>query len=451
MKKLGDFKDLDPLGYDAEVYANEAYESMTLKKQIKLVIIAYSVYFLIGICTFLLPKQTISNTKGIEASENSTDIVINFILYEKKNYQPFIRLLLKNNNVNSSGVVLSCDYRVDIYRGVNIFSTMEQEKVQLKSFYGETMKMFELKDIEATRIDVHGRLKLISGSYEGIEARWDQFNTGYAYDVSFIFIILSIFLFIAAFLLVKSIFSLKVRVPTQANKFMLLSFIFISIATIPIPELAFFNMFYPARKAAPYFSAACKALFISVSETICWNLYYRDDDKEAVLYRLSYIYTPLLVFILSLENLFSIDIANIYGAFTVMLLVYLLTLPVLIGKKTEEFYGSITHILILFPVYIFLIFGFFMDVERFNKLEVYTRLIVPVSALFLTFIRWPFEDIVVEAEGDDFAADSQEESLNDKTEENRASSATQPNKQKTKTSESSSTDTSSEESSEETN
>ena len=420
MGKLQGTETLKPVGFDEETYANEAYESMTLKKQMYLVFVCYLIYFLFALICFILPSQNYEETRKVEIDTNTTTkMSFDIIDSQEKIYQPYIRLFLDNKNKklnNQQTVTLCAEGSVNLFKGINLASKYEKQKTKYEIQPQESIKIFELIDAEASKVDIKGELNLISGSTENIQLRFQKFNSGYGFFIFFLFIILSIILCIAAFKLIESFRAMKTRVPTSANRYLLLICLCVIIATVPIPELTFFDILYPARLSAPYLTALYKAFFVACALTLCWNLVFRDDEKELLLYRLSYIYTPLLFFIFQLPSFVSIEyeLFNKYILFFIILLIIsLIIIPFLVDIKSEEFNGSITHLLIVLPCFVFLCIGFFNNYDRYNRFEVFTRMSIPISILFLSFIRWPFEDLIIEIEdNNEFIPDNNEKETN---------------------------------------
>ena len=51
------------------------------------------------------------------------------------------------------------------------------------------------------------------------------------------------------------------------------------------------------------------------------------------------------------------------------------------------------------PAYIFIGISVVIGKSRFDKIEIYAKLISVLSLIFLTFIRWPFEGAMVSGQG----------------------------------------------------
>ena len=420
MGKLKVENGLEPVGYDEEVYVNEAYESMSPKSQGIFLLLCYVIYICFAICCFLLPSRNLEEIKPLPMKKNVTNLAINIIDAEEKYYQPYLRLFLESNSSIKEERILRSEYEFDVFRGIILFSSTTQPKQNIKLDSGQKkIKIFELLDFEASKVMLKGHLTLLSCSPFGLQLKWQKFNDAYGYFVFFIFFVLFIVLSVVMLLLIRAFKSMKYRVPTSANKSIFMFLIFIIIATAPVPELSFFDIFYLGRLSAPYLTAIYKALFIACAETICWNLYFRDDESEILLYRASYIYTPLLIFILIIPNLFSINITlfnRFLLALMICLILSLIAVPFLIDPKSEEFTTSFVHVLIVLPAYVMMCVGIYFNFDRYNRFELLNRMIIPVSTMFLALIRWPFEDLVIELEGkDDFQPD--EDKTSDDTEE----------------------------------
>lgn len=394
---------LKEVGYGADVFANEAYESMSIDKHIKFVFINYLIYIILGIIIFVLPPCNREIRK--QFTSNETQSIVSLIYIQKQSFQPFIRLLLENPTKIGNEVKIDADYKLDTYNGVTLYSSTPNYRKTTSISYNSPFLMASMSDLRATRVEFHGNVRLISGKFEDLNFVWQDFNPVYGLSIVFLFTVFTILLIVCSALMIRSIKHLKSRVETNAQKFIFLAMLLITIATIPLPESALFNFFYIFNGTGKFFVAAYRSLFVVISSTLVLNLLFRDEENEAKLYKLTYILTPLVFTIF-----YSLSFVEI-GSYVLFAVVIFNLLGILfsitrIRREDEEFVGAFTHIAIILPPFISLIISLLFSADRFSRVEVLSRMIMVTSVAFLAFIRWPFEDIVVDINNIDFDPDS---------------------------------------------
>jgi len=392
--------DMENVGCETEYYVNEAYESMSIPKQIAIILLAFVSYALCAIVFYILPEKEVYQSRQFVLNPNSTDLALQFHYEERKNYQPYVHLRLGHRESQGVSSIMAVTFQADIYRGNTLFSTLEEPKKQISISPGGFYNLFSFTDIDASKIEVRAVLNLVTGSLNNVFAQWVHFNSTFAFYVIFVFFTMAIALFYIIFILFKAIYSLKKRIPTVASKYLLFMFFLSIFAIVPIPELIFFDILYWMRSFSWIFTVLSYSIFFVLGETMTWNLKHREFEEESFLYRRSYAMLFFLLFLFGLPHLAQWGESMLYDFLTfeiplsiiAMLLLNVIRVPFLLGVDTEEFWGSLLHIFIIIPGYICIFMCIFTKTQRFDTLEVYTRMILPLISMFLAFIRWPYEE-----------------------------------------------------------
>ena len=392
--KLGNDKNLKDIGFDADIFANDAYEGMSFDKHFRFILTNYLIFFLLIVLVFILPSIHRENIKKYDATDSRSTVSLIYI--QKQSYQPFINVFLANTATNKSEVAISADYQLDLYRGVTLYTATPKYQNNFNISNGDRVKLLGCKDSRVSRVEFHGHVKVKKGNLANLSWIWQDFNPVYGLSIFFIFSVCCFLLITCCLLVLRSINKLKSRTATNAQRFILISLVLISISMIPLPELSFFNILNFFHDKSSFFVLFYRSLFVITSAALTINLSFREEKAENLLYEITYIIMPFLLaafYFASSDRLVSIGLAG----FVFLILCFLIFSVIFIQKDNkEEFLGLITHIFIILPNYGLLIACLLLNVERFNRLEVLCRIFITTSVAFLSFIRWPFEDLVLE-------------------------------------------------------
>jgi hypothetical protein len=388
---------------DVEYQANEAYESMSIARQFSVFLLfAISAGFLI-ISLFLLPGQVLIQSRPFDSEGDISDLVLQLLYEERKAYQPFVSLSIEYAASKGRSLTLSLKYRIEVLKGLTQVSQTDVPTKPAKLVPGSSVSLLSFEDIEATKFVVTGNVGLVEGSFKNLVFVWRHFNATFALFVIFIDCILSFVLLMTALSLSFRIASLAHRIPTLASKYQVVTLLIMAVMMLPVPELVYLDLFYWIRSYTWLFQVLYRSLFLILFDTLCWNLKYREDEEEKWLYRRSIVIFSFIFAVLAVPDILTLNdkkleqslkqYAPIVGIG--LLALNALRLPLEVGFESEEFRGAVLHLAIVLPGIVTSAASLYTKATRFDKLEIYSRMLLTLSFIFLAFIRWPFEGIAL--------------------------------------------------------
>jgi hypothetical protein len=389
------------IGGDADVQyqANEAYESMTTPRQLGVFLLYAVSAAILVLALFLLPEQSIVQSRAFDAAENATDVVLQLVYEERKAYQPFVSLSIAYVSPKGRGTTLALKYRVEVLRYLVQISQLDIPGRPVKLLPGGSAALLSFEDIDATKFIVSGTITLVEGSYANLFLVWRHFNGTFALFVIFIDALLSFVLVMTALALSFQIASLTNRTPTLASRCQAGALLVLAVVLLPLPELVYLDLLYWIRPYTWVFQVLYRSLYLVLFDTLCWNLRYREEDEEKWLYKRSAVLFAVLFAGLAIPDCLQLRDKNLeqkikrYAPVAVVGILVLnqLRLPGAIGRETEEFRGALLHLAIALPGIAATAAALVVGAGRFDKIEIYARMTLTLSFIFLAFIRWPFE------------------------------------------------------------
>jgi hypothetical protein len=399
---------------DADYQANEAYESMSRTR-------LFSVFLLFSASTasllailFILPGDSLVQQRPFEVTENATDVVLQLVYEERKAYQPFVTLSIDYLAAKGRATTLALKYHVEILRGLSQVAQSDTPAKPIKLSPGSSINLINVADIDATKFVVTGTTSLVEGTYDYLYLVWRHFNSNFALFVIFIDCVLAFVLVMTALSLSFRISSLSKRVATLASRFEVVFLLVAAFLILPFPELVYLDLLYWIRSYTWLFQVLYRVLFLVVFDTLCWNLRYREQEEEKWLYgRRTFLVFGVLFVFLALPDILSLNDKNIESklkqfapvAAVAVLLLNLARLPREVA--TDDFLGAILHLAIVGPACLAVAGALWTGATRFDKVEIFARMVVVLAAVFVAFVRWPFEGSVVvpEMDGGELGAD----------------------------------------------
>jgi hypothetical protein len=343
-------------------------------------------------------------------TENATDVVLQLVYEERKAYQPFVSLSIDYLAAKGRATTLALKYHVEILRGLIQVAQSDVPAKPIKLTPGNSVNLINVADIDATKFVVTGTTSLVEGSYDFLYIVWKHFNSNFALFVIFIDCVLAFVLIMTALSLSFRISSLTKRLATLASRFEVVALIVAALIILPLPELVYLDVLYWIRSYTWVFQVMYRALFLVVFDTLLWNLKYRESDQEKWLYgKRSFVIFGVVFACLALPDVLSLNDKSVElklkqfapVAAVAVLVANALRLPREIGAGTDDFNGAVLHVAVVLPGYFAIAAAMWMRATRFDRVEIFARMVVVLSFVFVAFIRWPFEGSVVVPGGDD--------------------------------------------------
>lgn len=395
-----------PIG-DEENCAYEAYEGLNFIK--KIIIIGF--YFLCSILlysiTMLIPPTKIIQEKKLIS--NNTNLILNFTYLEKFIYLPFVSFSIENRN----------DYFTVVNMKINKISpncSLNNNKlIKIKYKFNTILNLFPkmrkklvtYKNINARNINLVFMANVVEGSFNNLYLIWKHFNTNIIPFFIIINLITSIYLYRLSIKLDQSFSLLKSKIPTASDKHLFYMLRFISFLLLPIPEFFFFEFFSFSFHITIIFQIIYKAVFLTLFDFHLMKLKNRKDTGESLIN-----YQSISLFILLIiafyfsesvtNNLFMLKIS--YTSL-IALIIREFYLSFSMFNQKNLFSTSILFLFLILPCIIMCIRSIFLKAARFTKFELFIKILMTLSYSFITFLRWPFDDITINND-DDFNNDN---------------------------------------------
>lgn len=136
-------------------------------------------------------------------------------------------------------------------------------------------------------------------------------------------------------------------------------------------------------------------------------------------------YQPVIIFIF-LIIIFSLNekdvnypfLKQMPSLFIIILSIYELYLSFSLFSFKSKFSTSILLISLIFPCQILSLISIRNKSSRFSKIDLFTKMMMTLAYIFITFLRWPFKEITVTNEEEHFNNDENNTILDYATNEN---------------------------------
>lgn len=398
---------------DDENCLYEAYEGINFNKKIKVLGFYIVCLFLFYLFALLIPSEEITQEKALQSKYSVLILKIKY--KEILSYQPFVTLTIENRNNYLN--IISLNLNTKLTNSTNHLLNANQIKYNNLSISfnlrpGQKQQLIKYKDVKTDNLDFVYTANIYQGSYNNIFLIWKHLNPNII-PLSICTKIAILFtLYRISFKLNQRFSSFNLKIPTSSNTQQKIILQLLALLFIPLPELSFFSYLYFFKGTTIIFQIIYKAAFLSLFHSHLLSLKDIKQPKNTIIHNQSLLIFIILIFIFTLteREINNPILTTLPYIFIVCLGIYELVFCITLFNQKNKFTTSILFYFFILSSIVVCLISIHNKSSWYSKTDFYLKLTMTLSYIFITFLRWPFEDITVANEENDFDND-----LNDTT------------------------------------